>query len=218
MVATLIIEVTLAGFVFLRHHTTQFGRTAGVVLLLLSTFQLAEYRICTGPDDGVLAWARIGFVAITLLPISGLYLVSLISRKPHFLKLGYATACGFVLYFLFVPKAITKAVCAGNYVLFNTTTDLYVLYGIYYLGFLLLGSWEGIEQISNYQRQVPSKQVLQWLIVGYLSFMAPMAVLYITMPITRNATASIMCGFAVILALILALKVVPLYDRVRAAK
>jgi hypothetical protein len=89
-----------------------------------------------------------------------------------------------------------------------------VLFGIYYLGFLLLGIWESIEQIATYQRRTPSKRALQWLIVGYLSFMAPMGILYIVFPVTRNATASIMCGFAMVLAFILTFKVVPLYDRV----
>jgi hypothetical protein len=33
------------------------------------------------------------------------------------------------------------------------------------------------------------------------------------MPITRNAIASIMCGFALAFAFILAIKVVPIYNR-----
>jgi len=214
MVATLVIELFLAVFVFVRHHTSRFGKVAGAVLLLLATFQLAEYRICMMPGDNLL-WARIGFVAITLLPLAGLYLVSLVSRKPHFLKLGYVTALGFVLYFIAVPKAITGTICGGNYVIFNTSTDLYRLYGLYYLGFLLLGIWESIEKITSINRQTRSKKGLQWLIVGYLSFMGPMGMLYVLLPATRNAAASIMCGFAVALALILAFKVAPAFDRVR---
>jgi len=57
------------------------------------------------------------------------------------------------------------------------------------------------------------KNVLQWLIIGYLSFMAPMGAVYILFPVTRNAVASIMCGFALCLAVILALKIMPAYDR-----
>jgi hypothetical protein len=216
MVATFVIELALAAFVFLRHRTTRFGKVAGFVLILLATFQIAEYRICVPGTASVVVWSRIGFVAITLLPLSGLYLVSLVSHKPHFLKLGYATAGGFLLYFTFVPKSISDAICGGNYVVFNMSNDLYRLFGFYYLGFLLLGIWESIEKVSRLHRRTGSKKALQWLIVGYLSFMAPMGVAYVLIPETRNASASIMCGFALILAIILAFKVVPAFDRAHA--
>jgi hypothetical protein len=213
MVATLVLELLLAVFVFVRHRTSRFGKVAGIVLILLATFQFAEYRICTAPNHAAVLWSRIGFVAITLLPLAGLYLVSLVSRKPHFLKLGYVTAAAFIVYFIAVPKAITGAICGGNYVIFNTSNDLFSLYGFYYLGFLLLGIWESIEKISSLRRQTRSKKALQWLIVGYLSFMGPVGVLYILFPVTRNAVASIMCGFAAALAVILTFKVVPAFDR-----
>jgi hypothetical protein len=159
-----------------------------------------------------LFWSRVGFVAITLLPLTGLYLVHLVSRKSHFLKLGYATAAAFVVYFVLVPKSITGALCGGNYVIFNTSNDLYLLYGFYYIGFLLLGIWESVEKIASYKREAARKRALQWLILGYVSFMAPMGLSYVFFPATRNAVASIMCGFALTLAFIVALKIVPLYN------
>jgi len=213
MIATLAIELSLAVFVFLRHGTTRFAKVAGLVLILLATFQFAEYRICTGTGEVSLLWARIGFVAITLLPLAGLYLVSLVSHKQHFLKLGYATAGAFVLYFLAVPKSIPGAICGGNYVLFDLSNDFYRLYGLYYIGFLLLGIWESLEQLGTDQRQTRSRKTLRWLIAGYMSFMAPMGIVYLFVPETRNAVASIMCGFAIALAIILGLKVVPAFDR-----
>ena len=215
MIATFVIELILAVVVFVRHHMTRFGQTAGFVLILLATFQFAEYRICTTTGTLPLVWSRIGFVAITLLPLTGLYLVSLISHKPHFLKLGYATAAGFVVYFALVPKSITGAICGGNYVIFNTSNDLYRLYGFYYLGFLLLGIWESVEKISALKRRTAGKKALQWLIVGYVSFMGPMGIGYIFFPATRNGAASIMCGFALTLAFVLALKIVPVYQSSR---
>jgi hypothetical protein len=213
MIATFAIELVLAAYVFTRYRMTRFGRVAGLVLILLATFQFAEYRICTTTGSIPALWSRIGFVAITLLPLSGLYLVSLVSHKQHFLKLGYATAIGFVVYFIFVPKSITGAICGGNYVIFNTSTDLYRLYGFYYLGFLLLGIWEAIEKIESLKRRTAGKKALEWLIVGYLSFMLPMGLSYVLFPVTRNAVASIMCGFAITLAFVLAFKVVPVYNR-----
>jgi hypothetical protein len=63
---------------------------------LLASFQFAEYRISTRTDAASLLWARIGFIAITLLPVAGLDLVSLVSPKQHFLNISYGTAFGFV--------------------------------------------------------------------------------------------------------------------------
>jgi hypothetical protein len=200
MIARFAIEVILAIIVFIRYYMTRFGKTAGFVLLLLATFQFAEYRICTTAGVIPLLWSRVGFVAVTLLPLAGVYLVSLVSHKPHFLKLGYVTAAGFVVYFIFVPKSITGAICGGNYVIFNTSNDLYRLYGFYYLGFLLLGIWESIEKIASLKRRTTAKKVLQWLIVGYLSFMGPMGLAYIIFPPARRASASIMCGFTLTFA------------------
>jgi hypothetical protein len=106
-----LIEILLAIYVFVRYHTTRFGKVAGVVLLLLATFQIAEHWICVEAGAAAVWWSRIGFV------------VSLVNRKQHFLKLGYVTAAGFAIYFIFVPKAITGAICGWNYVLFNLSND-----------------------------------------------------------------------------------------------
>jgi hypothetical protein len=213
MLATFAIELLFAALVFIRYRVTRFGKVSVLVLALLAVFQFAEFRICTTPGEISKLWPRIGFAAVTLLPLAGLYLVSLVSRKPHFLKLGYATAIGFGAYFVFVPKSISSAICGGNYIIFNASNDFHLLYGIYYLGFLLLGIWESIEHIESLTRASRAKSVLQWMIIAYISFMGPMAATYLLFPVTRNAVASIMCGFAVAMAVILTFKIVPAYDR-----
>ena len=49
--------------------------------------------------------------------------------------------------------------------------------------------------------------------MGYASFMVPMGFIYIISPASRAAVPSIMCGFAIILGLILTLRVIPEYHR-----
>ncbi|MDO8466580.1 MAG: hypothetical protein Q7S83_00375 [bacterium] len=208
MVATFAIEIILALYIFARYRMTKFGRTAALLLALLATFQLAEYLICVGSPHALM-WSRVGFVAITLLPLVGLYLVSQLSHKTHFLKLGYVAAILYAAYFLFVPKAITGAFCGGNYVIFNSSQALYGFYGFYYFGFLILGIWEALEKISAIHKPTITRKILFWFIAGYLSFILPMGVIFVISPDARNALASIMCGFAIIFALILAFKIVP---------
>jgi len=69
-----------------------------------------------------------------------------------------------------------------------------------------LGIWESLEKIPSLKQTTSSRKTLQWLIVGYLSFMASMGTTYTLVPATRNAVASIMCGFALAMPFILTFK------------
>jgi len=213
MLVTFVIETILAIYVYMRYGKSRFGKVAALILLALATFQLAEHRVCA--DSYALLWSRVGFIAITLLPILGLYLVSLVSHKTHFLKLGYVLSAGLIIYLLFVPKVITGALCSGNYVIFNASQSLYWLYSLYYFGFVILGIWESLERIHQVRTGTVIKKTLFWIIVGYLSFMLPMGIVYAFIPSSRLAVASIMCGFALTLAFILAFKIVPYYNRIK---
>lgn len=211
MLITFFIEIALALYVFLRYRLSSFGRLVSLIILILALFQISEYQMCSA--DNSLFWARIGFVLITLLPALVLHLTSYITGKKHFLKLAYTLAATFIVIFLFAPKAITGAVCAGNYILFQTTQALYWTFGAYYFIFLFLGVWEIAEKLLDIKKRnvdTNKKYSLWWLLAGYLSFLLPMGIIYTITPETWNAIPSIMCGFAIILAFILAFKIAPL--------
>jgi drug/metabolite transporter (DMT)-like permease len=120
-------------------------------------------------------------------------------------------ALAFVTFFVFVPQSISGATCGGNYVILNIEPSLHSLYGYYYFGFLLLGIWEALEGIREDNKKRMTKRALFWFIIGYLSFILPLTLVYTFLPMTRIAIASVMCGFAVIFALILAFKIAPIY-------
>lgn len=206
MLATFIIEALLAIYIYFRHKGTLFSQLAVVLIILLAGFQLAEYRICS--EANPLLWVRTGFVIITLLPVLGLHLITLITNKLSYLKIGYIAMVIFIFIFALVPSAISKAYCGGNYIIFTGQENLMWTYGIYYFGFLFLGIWEGFEYL-----QKKKSNALVWLIAGYISFILPMGLVYIVSPQARSAVPSVMCGFAIILAIILALKVVPEYNK-----
>lgn len=207
MLATFLTETALAVYVFVRYRLTAFIRLITAILVLLGAFQFVEYEVCIDPNQ--LFWPRVGFAIITFLPVLSLHLISLVTGKKHFLKFGYTLMFAYIAIFLFAPKAINGAVCGGNYIIFNTAQELWWTYGVYYFGFLFLGIWEAIENKTKENRSL-----LNWLLVGYGSFMLPMGIVYLTMPIVAwNATPSIMCGFALIFAFILAFKVAPKYHQ-----
>lgn len=216
MLATFIVEIILAIYAFLRYRVSLFGQLISATLFLLAIFQIAEYQICTGMQQ--IIWIRIGFIAVTLLPILGLHLVFLINNKKgiEFLKLGYAVSFIFILFFVFPTKAINGAVCAGNYIIFNISQKLVWLYSFYYFGFLFLGLYEALNRIFFIKKEATKKRALIWMIVGYLSFMLPTGIVYIVYEATRTALTSVMCGFAIIFALILVFKIAPKYYSVEA--
>ncbi len=119
-------------------------------------------------------------------------------------------AIAFATYFVLMPNSIENVICGGNYVILDINSGAYTLYGYYYFGFLLLGIWESLKGIKSNNKQ-KIKEALKWFIIGYLSFILPLTIVYIFIPSTRVAVASIMCGFAVIFAFILTFKIAPIY-------
>lgn len=213
MLATLVIEIILAVYTFARYRMTSFGVVASAILLLLAIFQIAEYQVCTG-DASQLFWARVGMIAITLLPALGLNLIFLVNNTTHLLKVVYIVAVVSVVFFGFSPFAITDSVCGGNYVIFKSDLhQFFKIYTLYYFALLFTGIWHIYEQILNNSHDKRKKEVLYWLFFGYISFILPTAIVYGLYESTLQGMISIMCGFAVIFALILALRVVPIYHR-----
>lgn len=213
MLATFVIEIILAIYVFIRYRMTAFGRMAVAILVLLAVFQMAEYQICAG--SYTLLWARIAIIVTTLLPILGLHLILMVGKATLPLRALYIVAIASILFFSFSQTAITGAVCGGNYIIFNSTHSFYWLYGVYYTSFLFIGIWRAYEQMLNFKKSGEHKKisVLRWMIAGYLSFMIPMAIIYSLYDYERIGITSIMCGFAIIFAFILALRIVPLFYR-----
>ncbi len=208
MLATMLIEGALAVYVLLRYRQGAFAKIAAILLVLLGIFQFSEYQVCGNQNPQF--WSHFGLVAITLLPIVGLQLISFVTKRPRFLALGYAIAAVLALVFIFIPGSITGSYCGGNYVVFDGPTGLYEFYGAYYFTFLILAIWESLGVIRTTRDRVV-RRVLHWFIAGYLSFMVPMGIVYTIYAPARVAVTSIMCGLAIVLALILALQIVPKY-------
>lgn len=211
MLATFIIEIVLATYVFVRRRTTFFGRLSVVLLVLLGIFQFAEYQICGGLDS--VLWAKIGIIAISLLPIIGLHLILMIGGSTRIMKWLYAIGGAMILYIILSPVVITEATCGGNYVIFKGGSALYWLFSVYYFSFLFFGIGQAYRQLERLKEDKAKRDALYWMIVGYLSFILPLAAVLALYSRTLVGVTSIMCGFAVIFALILAIRVVPLYHR-----
>jgi hypothetical protein len=209
MIATMIIEVTLAIFVLLRYATSSTKRIIITLLVCLAGFQLAEFQVCgaTIPD---LVWSRIGYVLITALPPLGVHLVTKLRRQkmPWAVWTAYGLGLAFALAFAFAPTALNRGVCTGNYVIFLLAQPLAGLYGIYYFGLELFGLGLTLVPVRNV---VPAqKSALRWLAIGYAVIILPTFIIDVLLPYTHTGIPSIMCGFAVLFALISGFRIAPL--------
>lgn len=214
MLATFIIEIACAAYVTVRYRLVPVARLAVAVLVCLSIFQLAEYNVCEG-SFGVdsLTWARLGYVAITLLPPLGLHLATrLAGQRRPFIIGAYASALVFAVIFLFVGHGMEGQKCLGNYVIFEIAPWALQPYAIYYYGWLMFSTGYAVSAaLASESRD--KRIALVALAVGYLSFIVPTTAANYLDPATLAGIPSIMCGFAVILALILTGMVVPRYFR-----
>lgn len=205
--ATFIVESLLAIYVFIKHRTSKVGRLTIVSLTFLALFQLSEYLICAGFNNKF--WYLVGWLSITLLPSLGLHLVSVITSRDLFHKYFYFIGFVFMGVMIFYDGLLVSAYCAGNYIIFTSTSplleELYKFY--YYLGLILVvvGSvWSNEKGLSELD-----KKLLCYMVIGYLSFMVPTAIILYLPPFGLHSLPSVLCGFAVIFAFILTFFIVP---------
>lgn len=207
MLATFIIEVAIALWVVFRYKLNEVGKMAVALLVFLAVFQFAEFNVCeSGWIDSLLA-SRIGYVAITLLPPLGIHMAYALAgaKKRPLLLPAYATAVLFAVFFLTVGQALSGHQCMGNYIIFQVLPASSWLYALYYYGWLVAGVWLAF----TLQKKPTWNSALTGLAVGYLAFMVPTTTVNLLDTATVEGIPSIMCGFAVLLAITLALWVLP---------
>jgi hypothetical protein len=213
MIATMMIETALGFYTLLRYKLTPAVRLSAVVLFMLALFQLAEYFVCTGSVGHGIFWSRIGFAAITTLPVLGLHLMHKVANKPvgKLVYTAYASMAAFVVYFLASPNVFDNYQCTGNYVIFRLRPGAGGPYWLFYMGWIGLSMILGGKWANKFMREGKTRKLkaIRGLIVGWLTFLVPTAIANIVSPATRDGIPSVMCGFAVLFALTLALYILP---------
>jgi hypothetical protein len=208
MVATCITEVLLFICTVIRYKMTVLTRLTSVTLLLLALFQLCEFHVCrSGWIAGT--WSRIGFMAITMLPPVGIHIIQHISRRgwKPLTWIAYFTGAVFAGVLGFSRTTFDGHVCAGNYAIFQLAPRLGGLYFGYYYIWLFIGI--GISLYFSIKANVHIREALILQAMGFLVFVLPTGIVNDLNPQTISGIPSIMCGFAVLYALILVFAIVP---------
>lgn len=220
MIATFMIEVGLLTYVVVRHKMTPLTRLVAALLAFLALFQLAEYNVCGGLlGFNAETWSRIGYVSITALPPLAFHLIVLAAKAGRrwqpFVALGYGVALGWAVFFTMAPSAFDGHACAGNYAIFQIGHSA----GRYYFGYYYLWLLAGIAACIYFARSDDrtTRNIMLLQLTGYLSFLLPTAIANTVNPSTTRGIPSIMCGFAVIYALILAFYIVPQFKAAKTA-
>lgn len=222
MIATFIIEIVFAIYLLFRYKLTSVSRVVVTILVGLAVFQFAEYNVCEGAWGlDSLTWARIGYVAITILPPLGIHLITKISGRsnPWLVASAYASGAVFAFIFMFVGQGMLGEQCLGNYVIFKIAPWAVWPYAFYYYGWLIVGTAYSIWLAQTAKKNI--RAALYALAVGYAALLIPTTTVNILDPATISGIPSIMCGFGVALAFILTLKVIPEYygkDKMRGKK
>jgi hypothetical protein len=208
MLVTLLIEFGLAFYTLWRYKMTTTSRLAAIILTSLGIFQLSEYMVCGGLGWSNMQWARLGYVSITLLPALGIHLIMTLAgkKKPILVGAAYVSCAAFVAFYVFGTNAISGQSCYANYAVFYTQHASNQWFAAYYYGWLMIGiylAWQwGMQQPAR-------RKTLHYMMIGYLVFLVPTTFFNIIDPSTIKGIPSIMCGFAVLLAFVIVVKVLP---------
>lgn len=217
MLATLLIEFGLAFYTVWRYKLTPTSRLVVAMLTFLGLFQAAEYMICGGLGLSHVEWARIGYMSITILPILGIHLLLTIAKQkmPALLVAAYGSAAAYIAYFALIGDSVISKVCAPNYAVFETHGWQGDVYALYYYGWLLIALGLAAYLANKKPKQASA---LRWLAIGYAAFIVPTTFANLIDASTLRAIPSVMCGFAVIFAIILVWRVLPLAKVPRAKR
>jgi hypothetical protein len=209
MLATFVLELIFALLIIARYKTSKATKLAIGMLGLLAIFQIAEFYVCSDSELGTPTWAKIAYVAISFLPAVGIHLVYTIANKKtdRLVALVYVIATLWAVLFAFGRSIFQGYECGGNYVVFQLNSPIGGFYFIYYYIALFVGIHLALKFAATSNQSIA--RALKFHAAGYIIFMALTGMTNIIYPASVFGLPSVMCGFAVIYAILLTFKVVP---------
>ncbi|MHA1561592.1 MAG: hypothetical protein ACTSPA_05650 [Promethearchaeota archaeon] len=173
------------------------------IMLLLQTYQLIEFLLCIGVAQNIVV--RLAISIITYLPPTGYLLtIRVMQCKRKFVQIIYYLSLLFAVilsfYYLFVDTTIVLQDCNPLYAVYQIGFSL--LYGVYYYLVLFISLLVIFYQII-FKGVLKHKIKGLLVLIGYISFLLPMAITLIVDPLLIPAISSIMCKYAILLAIML---------------
>lgn len=212
MIATFAIEIAFIIFTVWRYKLNKLAKLVIASLTFLAIFQFVEYFICTTGNSYNELLSRIGYIAITMLPPLGIHIITTIKKfrgSAYLVAAAYISAFAFISWFLLSSGSLTGHACQGNYVIFHVDKAVTWFYGLYYFGWVMTGLVISAVQGARSKVNIKTKQALYGVALGYAGFVIPTTTANFLNAHTLRSIPSIMCGFAVILAITFVTIVLP---------
>ena len=183
-------------------------RNVAFILFFLAGYQIVEAVFCSGllPATGSLL-PRLAFMLVAWLPPLGLLLIARLwpgaSPGPGWFARGMFLLCaGLVAAIALSPQFVSQSVCLIVFARYSHPSPLYQTYGYFYqgglMGMLFLSAY-GVMVCDDRKQRLLLGQVL----LGSLAFIIPSLAVVSIVPVAENALPSILCHFALLLALFL---------------
>ncbi|MCE7742893.1 MAG: hypothetical protein GOP50_10600 [Candidatus Heimdallarchaeota archaeon] len=193
------IELVILAVVIIFNRKNPFFWSIVMLLALLQLYQLSEFLICIGIGANITG--RIAFVIITFLPSTGYYLCTrIVGWKFPDYWVGFAAALGLSIYYLSVPGSVELVDCNPLYAIYSN--NISTIYGIFYMGIIAYSILFTLAHMI-FRRDKVDSRTGAIVIIGYLSFLAPMYLMIWLDSAFGIAIPSIMCKYALLLAVTL---------------
>ena len=204
--ATAAFEVVVAVWALSGPGRKDIVRITSAILLLLAGYQMTEVLICAAdPSYGFLP--RLAFIDVTWLPPLGILLCSrLFAPRSRFVTgAAYAmlaAAGGIMIWIAADPGFVSASVCSTVFARYSHAMPRFQAYaGFYWIGLLGMVGFSAFG--ARAVRDANGRRLLVELRTGSVGFIVPSLITTWFVPTASGALPSIMCHFALVLAIFL---------------
>lgn len=205
--ATAAFEIVVVVWAFRGPGERPVIRTTTAVLGLLACYQIVEVAVCSNVSSAGF-FPRLAFIVVTWLPPLGLLLIAQLHRPRSRALYGsayamLAAAAAIVAWIALDRTFALASVCNAVYARYLHAMPRFLFYSwFYWIGLF------GMTVLSGYGAAVCTdghrRRLLFHVFAGTVGFVAPSVLVSYYVPPARGALPSIMCHFALILAVFLA--------------
>lgn len=181
--------------------------TTSAILVLLAGYQITEVAVCSN-IAGAGFLPRLAFIIVTWLPALGLLLIAQLRRPRSWTSYTgayglLAAAAGIVAWIVIDGSFATVSVCNAVFARYTHVIPRFLVYAwFYWLGLIGMAVFSGYGAMACQDER--RKRQLTLLCGGTLAFTIPSIAVSWVVPTTRGALPSILCHFALLLAICLA--------------
>ena len=180
-------------------------RLVAALLVVLAGYRIAEVWVCARPED--LLRSRLAFVDVVWLPTMGLHLVSRLRQRAArwmggAVRASYAVAAGLSAYTLLSAEGVSGTVCSTVLATYHHSTLFHATFGVFYeVGLLALiyGAATTARDSASPHTRAHATDIL----LGTLGFVLPAFITQVAWRSIDPSLPSLMCHFAIVLALFL---------------